>query len=285
MQLKTRFALFVLASIFGAQVPSAFATDLGRALNFVALSTGGNIIFGANSLLKSGAVGGKSVTLGVSSQAGTSPVADVIAKPGGITLQSGASAGNCITGGAKVKLVGGAQCASVDVTGTNGALGTLSGALTDAATYAVAAKSQSPTQHTTIKIPAIGHVTIVDTIPGGLNVIAAPSITIARDGVLKISGGASDTVLLQISGNVKLGRDAIVSTTGGLPLANVVILVGGTVVSVGHDSILDGTVLAPKASCTVGHDSTGHGAYLCRKQITLGHDVLISAQPTTVTLP
>ncbi len=270
----------ILSAFLVIGASAAFATDLGRALQFGVLSTGKNIVLGNGSALSSLKAGGTAVQM----QKDSAVSADVIANPRGIVLGPGASANTCVTAGAKVKLGKNANCA-VDMTGSNPDLSTLSGAIIDAATYATDAESQTAAARPAVKIGKNGSQTITDTVSGGLNVFSIPSINIANGGVLTISGGASDTVLLLVGGNVKVGPNADLTTGGGLPETHLLILASGGSVTVGRDGVLNATVLAPNANCVLGVDASTRGAYICGKHISLNRDSAVAGEASAVTLP
>lgn len=269
-----------LALILQMGVGAAFATDLGRAKNFAALA-GTNVVVGPGAGVADLAIGGTRATLG--NGAGT---ADIVTNPGGIILGPRAGAGNCVTAGAKVRVGRNADCVSIDTSGSNTELSTLSGAIVDAATFATSASSQTPNQNLgAIKIGKNGTQTITDTVSGNLNVISTPSIMIGNGGSLLISGGASDTVLMLVAGNVKLAPNAVIDTRGGLPRTSLLILTSGRSVTVGHDGVLDATVLAPNANCTLGVDAATQGAYICGKHISINHDAGLVGEASTVSVP
>jgi hypothetical protein len=259
---------------------AAFATDLGHALNFAALSTGNNVVIGNGAGVADLAIGGKAATL----QKGAG-AADIVTNPGKILLGPGAGANNCITAGAAVKVGKNADCTSIDTSGSNPELTTLSDAIADTATFVSAASSQTATALPAVKIGKNGDQTITDTVSGGLNVFSIPSINIANGGTLLISGGASDHALLLVAGNVKVGPDAVIDTTGGLPRTSLLILSSGRSVTVAHDGVLDATVVAPNANCILGPNAATEGAYICGKHVSVNHDAGLLGEASTVSVP
>ena len=271
----------ILSTCFAMGATAAFATDLGRALQFAALSAKNKIVIGPGAGVSTLKLGGEGVNVGKG--AGT---ADIVTNPGGIILGPEAGAGACVTDGAKVKVGKNAACESIDTTGSNPDLATLSGAITDASTFATSAASQTPTQTlSAIKIAKNGSQTITDTVSGGLNVISVPSITIGPGGVLHITGGASDTVLMIVAGNVKLAPDAVLTTSGSLPESSLLILTAGNIVTVGHDGVLNATVLATKGNCILGVDAATRGAYICGEHISVNRGAGLDGEATSVMLP
>src|SRR5690242_2115509 len=278
-----RRTLATATVLFGALAMSAsmgFATDLGRALNFAALSTGNKVVIGNGAGVSGLAIGGKAAT--IQKGAGT---ADIVTNPGGIILGPGAGADNCITAGAKVKVGKGADCSTIDTTGSNPELATLAGAISDVATFVSAAQSQTATVIPAIKVAKNGSQTITDTVSGGLNVFSTPSIKVLNGGALRISGGASDTVLLLVDGNVKVSPDAVIDTTGGLPRTGLLILSSGRSVTVGRDGVIDGTVVAPNGNCILGVDAATEGAYICGNHISVNHGAGLAGEASTVSVP
>src|SRR5437868_7572699 len=120
-----RDTALVIALTLSVPMPQALAIDLGNALNFGVLSTQKNVVFAKDSAMNALDAGGQSVLM----KSGSSITGFVIANPGGITLKSGASAGECITGGGAVKVGFGAACGAIDTSGSSPELGTLSGAI------------------------------------------------------------------------------------------------------------------------------------------------------------
>jgi hypothetical protein len=269
----------ILSAFLVIGASSAFATDLGRALQFGVLSTGKNIVLGNGSKLVSLKAGGT----GVQMQRASDVSADVIANPGGIVLGPNAAANTCVTAGAKVKLGKNASC-TVDTSGSNPDLSTLSGAITDAATYATDAASQMSTRTlSAVKIGKNGTLTIMDTV-SGFNVISIPSINIANGGTLTFAGASGDTVLLLVARNVKLGPKAALATSG-FPDNHLLILASGGSVTVGRDSLLTATVLAPSANCVLGVNATTRGAFICGNHISLNRVSTVDGEASAVTLP
>jgi len=80
-----------------------------------------------------------------------------------------------------------------------------------------------------------------------------------------ISGSSSDTVLLEVTGNLVIAPGGNLAPTPGggmLPATHFLILVSGHKVTVGKGAALEATVLAPNATCTIGSGSGTVGAYL-----------------------
>jgi hypothetical protein len=275
-----RIATVIAVSLALAAPAVAFATDLGHALNFAALSTGNNVIIGNGAGVADLAIGGKAATI----QKGAG-VGEVVTNPGKIILGPGAGADSCITAGAVVKVGKNADCSTIDTSGSNPELTTLSDAIADTATFVNAASSQPATALPAVKVAKNGNQTITDTVSGGLNVFSIPSINIANGGTLEVSGGASDHALLLVAGNVKVGPDAVIDTTGGLPRTSLLILSSGRSVTVGHDGVLDATVVAPNANCILGPNAATEGAYICGKHVSVNHDAGLLGEASTVSVP
>lgn len=270
------FLLFttLILGCLSVRAQTAFATNLGQALNFGILSTGGAVTFGTDSSLSSGDVGGTGVTFQKSASTG----GDIIAKPLGINMKKGSSAGNCFTGGAKVIQADGTNCLSTDTTGAASEVTTLlPQAIADVAGFVVAAKAATPTQQIPKKIvvPVNGSQSIVDT-QTGLNIITVPSITLKKDSALILSGAADNTdqVVLIVAGNLQLGADSDLAPSTHVPSfseADLVILVLGKSVSVGKNAVLNGTLLAPSAVCTLGAGFATRGAFIRGKTVRLAN--------------
>src|SRR5258706_282074 len=84
-----------------------------------------------------------------------------------------------------------------------------------------------------------------------------------------LSGGANDTWIFQISGDITMASAARIQLTGGALPSNVFWQVaGGTGVALGTTSHLEGTVLAAKA-ITVATGATVKGRLLSQTTVTL----------------
>jgi hypothetical protein len=255
----------------------AFATDLGNALSFGVLSIGGVVTFGTDSALSGGDVGGTGITL----RRNASVDGDLIASPNGIKMKKGSSAINCITSGATVTQADGEgiNCLSADTTDTNSEVTTLlPDAISDVAAFVTAAMGEPVTQAITDKIvvPANESQVITDT-QAGLNIITVPSIKLKKDAVLTFQGftDRTDQVVLIVAGNLKLGNDSDLAPSNFAPSfseQNLVILVLGNSVTVGENAVLNGTVVAPNATCTLAADFATRGAYICGKHLTLSNE-------------
>jgi hypothetical protein len=275
-----------------ASVPCALATDLGNATSFGVLSLGGAVVFGTDSALSGGDVGGRGIIL----RANATVTGDLIASPNGINMKTGSGADGCITAGAQVIQATGNNCSNVDTTGSNSEVTTLlPQAISDAANFVAAAKATTATQVFThpIRIAASDSFPITDNV-SGLNIITVPSVIVRRDAALTFSGASSDEVVLIIAGNLKMGHDTLLAPSllgPNFPESHLVILVLGKLVSVGKNAVLNGTLLAPKAHCTLGAGFATRGAFICGHSIALsnedgaGDSGSIVLSPSTVTLP
>ena len=193
-------------------------------------------------------------------------------------VKTGSAAINCVTSGAKVTQADGNNCLSVDTSNTNTEVTTLlPQAITDVANFVSAAQSQPVTQQIPDKIVVAANdgQTITDT-QAGLNIITAPSITLKKDSALILQGftDQTDSVVLIVAGNLKVGSGADLAPSSFVPSfseANLVIIVLGRTLSVGRDAVLNGTVVAPNARCTLAADFATRGAYICGKSITLSN--------------
>jgi hypothetical protein len=246
----------LFALVTAALIPSsAGAVTLGNALDFSALSTGGDVEINnvakvsANAL---GDAGGSNVTLGSNSLAG----GDAIAFPGDIVILGNFSKvkGACITGsGGAVDLGIGAKCGSTDTTGGNGKLTVKADAITDVGTFETALTSFTPT------IP-LGPVTLAAgkkgsiVVPNGgvLNVIEVPSVKLGNSSTLTLIGDNSgQSLVLRIDGNLDIGSGARILLSG-ISVNEVLIYVGGSVASWGNTTAVGATLLAPNSACAAG---------------------------------
>ncbi len=258
------------------QTRCALATDLGSALNFGVLSTGGVVTFGTDSSLSSGDVGGTGITFQSSASSG----GDLIAKPHGINMKKGSSAGNCVTSGSKIIQADGFNCSSADSSGTNTEVTTvLPQAIADVTNFVTVVKAATPTQviPNKIVVAANDSQSIVDT-QTGLNIITVPSITLKPNSALTFVGAGSftDHLVLIVAGNLKIGADTVLAPSNFNPSfteANLVYLVLGKSVSVGKNAVLNGTVVAPDAMCTLSAGFATRGAFICGKGVKLVNQV------------
>ena len=272
----TKVLSFVLLSLMttGLAARRAYAgvggVQLGsNALKFAVLSSQKPASLAKDaSLTGSGDVGGQSISLASGASAG----ADAVANPKGITLgQQARVAGACVTAGANIKLRNGANCASQDTSGSGADLTVLSAAVTDVANFQTTLASTPTTQTlTAIDLPLNGSITITDTLVGQQNIISIPSVTLKKGATLELSGGPSDTVVLEIAGKLKLGAEARIALTGGLTAAQVLISTGGKSVSIPKSTALSATLVAPFGKCTLHTAATVNGALLCAGKVTLG---------------
>jgi hypothetical protein len=74
MRQSFRVVTMMFASMLGVLLSSALATDLGQALNFGVLSTGGVVTFGTGAALSGGDIGGTGISVTLQSQTISLPV-------------------------------------------------------------------------------------------------------------------------------------------------------------------------------------------------------------------
>jgi hypothetical protein len=270
-------------------VSAAHATDLGSdTLAFVLLSTGGKVILGKDSQAGLGGnggdlgmVGGTAAILDKDSQA----VNEVVTKPHGINLHKNAETFGCITDHARIKLAAGARCMSlIDNGGQRPELTTMKNAIGEAALFVSVANSQPPAQNLSkIAVPKNGFQTIVNS-QTGLNVITTPSVNLKKGAELDISGQSGETDLILVNGDLKWGADASLLFSG-MTDTDLVFVISGKLVSIGRNSQLPATVVAPNATCEVGARAQVFGEMVCGKKISLGDHSQVQYVPTAVTIP
>jgi choice-of-anchor A domain-containing protein len=284
--MRLRFiAVIVLALLVGSYAPSARASDLGDALSFVLLSTGGKIIMNKKSQAglggngsDQGAVGGISAILKKDSQV----LNDVVTSPKGIVLHRNAEAFGCITSGASVKLHHGADCVDIlDTSGTSPELATLAGGIGGTIVFEGVVKAQTPTQTLPATVVKANDSLTINTTQAGLNIVSMPSLTLKKKAVLQFSGQAGDTVIVVIDHNLKWGAGAFMTSS----VDDVLFMVAGKMVSLGRNAQLEGTILAPDAKCSIGRNAQVVGAVLCGKKISLATKSQVIFAPTTITVP
>ena len=279
-------AIAVVITCYMLIAPNAYAVTLGKALGFSALSTSGDVAINnvakvsINSL---GDTGGHNVTLGSNSLAG----GDAIADTGDITLGNFSKVkGKCITGGGAVNLHLGAKCGSENTSGSSPKLAIMTQAISDVGTFEANLTSATPTQ----TLPAITvknypHTVITDTVSGGLNIIEIPSLTLQNSSTLILSGGASDSLVLEITGDVNIGSGARILVQGGLTVNHVLIYVGGNVASWGNTTMVGATLLAPNTACAAGSGARVTGAIICGGDVTFLQNATLTFNPTLVDIP
>ncbi len=285
---RTLVAFFSLLMILAFAGESWCGTDLGNALNFGIISTGGTVTLNSNSLglalpglADSIDIGGRSIKLNDD----VNVSGDLIASTKGISLGANSKAANCITAGAGVSLGAGSTCAT-DTSGTSTELTTLlPNAIADIGKYVAAAQAEPvTTAMAPIKLEK-SQLQEIDTTVSGFNVITTPSLTVADSGTIEIGGSAGDQLVMVIKGNLNLGAGASLHTIPPLIKTNLVVIVLGKKVTLHGGALITGTLIAPNASCTAFRSMTVVGAIFCGKNIFFGTPSTVSLDPSLVVLP
>jgi hypothetical protein len=282
----------LLALLTAAVLPStAGAVTLGNALDFSALSTTGDVDInnvakvGVAAIGPQGDVAGSNVTLGSNSLAG----GDAISSPGNVNALGNFSkvSGECITGaGGAVHLGTGAKCVlGEDTSGTNGKLTVFADAITDVGTFVTALTAATPTETLGPVTLADGKKTTLTDTVAGLNIVEVPSVTLGNSSTLTLSGPAGDTVVLEITGNLKIGSGARILLAGGLTPADVIIYVGGAVTSWGNTTTVNGTILAPNSPIAAGSGAKVTGAIIGNGNVTFLQNATLTFEPSLVDIP
>jgi hypothetical protein len=291
-----RWARLTLASLLAlltaALTPSwAGAVTLGNALDFSALSLSGDVDInnvakvGSAPIGSPGDVGGSDVTLGNNSLAG----GDAIAEPGDVVAIGNYSTvvGESITGaGGSVILGLGAKSGFIDTTGTNGKLAVKADAITDVGTFDTALTSATPSLTLAAVTLAAGKkATITDSVVGGLNIIEVPSVTLGNSSTLTLSGGPADSLVLEITGDLKIGNGAKIVLTGGLSVNEVLIYVNGSVASWGNSTTVGATLLAPNSAIAAGSSAKVTGAIIAGGNVTFLENATLIFDTSLVDIP
>jgi predicted acyltransferase (DUF342 family) len=71
----------------------------------------------------------------------------------------------------------------------------------------------------------------------------------------------------------------------GMTDTDLVFVISGKLVSIGRNSQLPATVVAPNATCEVGARAQVFGEMVCGKKISLGDHSQVQYVPTAVTIP
>lgn len=125
---------------------------------------------------------------------------------------------------------------------------------------------------------------------GGVQVLEFGSLVVGQLGVLTFTGAPSTVLLLQVSGNFRVGRDAQIVLAGGILPQNVIFdLIGGGGMRVGQNSVVSGTIIAPNRDIVVGRATITNGALLGQrvrnKHVSiLNHNAFIPQLPTDLSI-
>ncbi len=300
---KGATAIAAALLVYAAGPAQAQQVTLGPLAQFALISDAGPLSVGNSAVVKgTGANVGASynpITIGGNNSHIDGDVVTSnfeLAPPGStITLENYAHVlGTCVTdAGGSVILKVGANCASVDTSGSNSDIGLLASAVNQEEVVDAAILCQAPSQTLpAINLAAGRRMKIVDTVSGGLNVIDTPDITLGNSAVLTISGGASDTVILETEGNLTLGFGAKIFLAGGLTASNVWITATSEpyettgnpgpngIVNLKNSSVVYGTMHGGNA-CTLGSGVTIHGALVCDFGVTTGPNLRLFFQPAS----
>jgi hypothetical protein len=270
---------------------------LGKALEFslLGLSSDGDIDVGVGnaSLVKRSQITGGEIGAGGDLVFGDGAMTDgdAIAPGGPITLQNYASvAGKCVTNGSTVNLKVGAKCGSIDNSGSNPLLGLLNQADADSLQFACDVFNDSATSTLgDVKLGASKKSTI--TVSGGPNLLDLSSLILGNSSTLTIKGGASDTVVLRVTGDTRIGHSARILLGGGLTPNHVVIATQGGISFWGNSTTVTGTILDSDGTkemsyqdCTAGTGTTINGALICGDDLTLGANARVNFNPAELVM-
>ncbi len=75
------------------------------------------------------------------------------------------------------------------------------------------------------------------------------------------------------------------NTFSGMTSTDLLIVVSGELVSIGKDSQLVATIVAPNATCEIGAGAQVIGEMICGKKISLGNGSQVRYLTTAVTIP
>jgi len=212
-------------------------------------------------------------------------------------LNYGHVAGACVTDGGPITLHTGATCGSKVMDPDSPYIVTLGDAVDNEEVVDAAILCQTPTQTLgPIVLGAGKKETITDTLPGELNVISTPSITLGNSSTLTLSGGPTDTLVLETTGTpgegkITVGFSAKIVLAGGLVPSNVWISstpepagfnppAANPSLTLKNSSVIYGT-LHGGYTCLLGSSVTINGAIICDYGFTSGHNLTVNFEPAT----
>ena len=214
-------------------------------------------------------------------------------------LNYGHVKGTCVTDGGPITLRTGATCGSKSTDPNSPLIVNLADAVDNEEIVDAAILCQEPTQTLPAIVLGAGKkMTIMTTLPGELNVIVAPSITLGNSSVLTLSGGSADTVVLATTGTpgegkINVGFSAKIVLAGGLVPQNVWISstpepqglnppasAADASLILKNSSVINGT-LHGGYTCSIGSSVTINGAIICDYGLTAGHNLTVNFKPAT----
>jgi hypothetical protein len=244
-----------------------------------------------------GNLGGQKVTV-----AGNSNIdGDAIADPGDINVGNWSQVkGLCVTDAGPGSIILGLpanppvnflHCVEGQFTGGGPEADDLANAISDVSTFETTLTTgTTPTQ--ILSTPVTGSGTITDNVSTAPyhNIIQVPAVIIGVAQTLQLKGlGAithpGETMVLWITGPMKIGANAQILLSGGLTPASVIIYVGGNLSSWGISTRVNGTVLV-NSDCTAGISTTLNGAIICNGGVGFGAYANLTWNPAVlVSLP
>lgn len=270
--MKPSYLLAVAISLLtlGALTSSAWAqSTIDPALAFT-LSSPANITLGANSAVSGNPVGaiGK-MTIG--SRATVSSDADALGK---LVLRNRAIVGGTCASLIQPKVPKSASCNMTEV-GPGSALVPLNLIPTSGVTFCPAAGSSQ----TALNLKRGASQTL--SALSGTQVFDFPSIKLGRSSVLTISGPSDAVVIIDDSGIFKMAKNAVITFTGGIPVSNILILVGSTGATARQPDVTIGAAtvnatLFSAGACTLGAGATMVGQMYCGGNVKVGRGATIS---------
>jgi hypothetical protein len=173
--------------------------------------------------------------------------------------------GQCVTAGGSVVTGTHRICGSIDTTGNNALLTTLSNAQSEAKAYASSLASLAPTRTLgDIKLEKFRHLTIK--LGAGVSVVSIDNLTTGGANIINVSAPSGAVVVFNISGTMALGSETqVIVGANGFNPEDLIWNVQSANPTFGDHVALDGTLLnfpATDTTVTFGAESLINGAVL-----------------------
>jgi hypothetical protein len=255
-------AFLLTYSILG----KAFAqSTLDPALAF-ALSSSDQISLGVNSTVN-GSVGAlKNLTLG-----GRSSVTTNADSLGELTLRGFAKVGGACASLTQPKVLHSASCNTVQVGPTSPAILPLQTLSTSGVSYCPGTGTSSGAIN--LKRNATTRIMVSSPVNSLPTVLDYRSIKLGNGAVLTIGGASDGLVVINISGILKLGTNATITTDNVLPVSSILIIADK--VQLGRRASVSSTVFTA-GSCDLGVAATINGQLYCKSRVSLAKNATIN---------
>jgi hypothetical protein len=254
--------LMVTIAFTSIGAPRGYGSGPGVAADFVVLSDGFTSIASSN---VKGDVGGRTVQLTDNARVNGNTIA---AASSGVVLDLGDNARvvrKCVTGGGSISIVPAhpAKClGGQDTSGSDPLLTELGSGISDAGTLAGALSALTPTL-------SLGEIDLLSgtketmKFPSGTSVVAVTTrMLIESESVLTIKASPVSSVIFLVGTLFTTQSHARIVLAGGIKANNVAYVVNNDV-TLGSNSSVMGTMIAPSGNCMLDDMSRFKGALLC----------------------